>query len=85
MNPIDNPYTPGAGARPPALAGREQQLRSFRVLLARLKGGRPEKSMLITALCANERETVTCSEIRESVVVVVDDLLVRTRVIHSTS
>ncbi|MDE3070549.1 MAG: ATP-binding protein [Acidobacteriota bacterium] len=50
MDPIRNPYTPGAGSRPPALTGRDSELEAFRVLLARLALGRPEKSMLITGL-----------------------------------
>src|SRR6266511_2169176 len=50
IDPIRNPYTPGAGSRPPALTGRDQEIEAFRVLLARLKLGRPEKSMLITGL-----------------------------------
>lgn len=50
MDPIRNPYTPGAGSRPPALTGRDEQIEDFRVLVARLRIGRPEKSMLITGL-----------------------------------
>ncbi len=50
IDPIRNPYTPGAGSRPPALTGRDEEIEAFRVLLARLKLGRPEKSMLITGL-----------------------------------
>lgn len=50
MDPVRNPYTPGAGSRPPALAGRDAELEAFRVLLERLRHGRPEKSMIITGL-----------------------------------
>ena len=50
MDPVRNPYTPGAGSQPPALTGRDEQLESFRVLLERLRLGRPEKSMVITGL-----------------------------------
>lgn len=50
MDPIRNPYTPGAGSRPPALAGRDAELEAFRILLERLRRGRPEKSMIITGL-----------------------------------
>jgi hypothetical protein len=50
MDPIRNPYAPGAGSRPPALAGREEELQAFRILLERLRRGRPEKSMIITGL-----------------------------------
>lgn len=50
MRPHDNPYTPNAGARPPALVGRDAQLESFEVLLDRLRKGHTEQSMLITGL-----------------------------------
>ena len=50
MNPRDNPYTPNAGARPPALVGRDAELEGFEILLERLRRGYPEQSMLITGL-----------------------------------
>ena len=45
-----NPYTPGAGVRPPALVGRDRESESFDLLLERLKRGRAERSFLITGL-----------------------------------
>jgi hypothetical protein len=50
VNPRDNPYTPNAGARPPALVGRDAELEGFEILLERLRRGYPEQSMLITGL-----------------------------------
>jgi Cdc6-like AAA superfamily ATPase len=50
MDPIKNPYTPGAGTRPNELAGRAEEIRNFRILLARLRDGRPEQSQIITGL-----------------------------------
>lgn len=50
MDPIANPYTPNAGSRPPELAGREEQLRQFAVLVGRLKAGRTEQSMIVRGL-----------------------------------
>lgn len=50
MRPHDNPYTPNAGARPPALVGRDEQLEAFEVLLDRLRRGHTEQSLLITGL-----------------------------------
>src|SRR4051794_7372263 len=50
MRPHDNPYTPNAGARPPALVGRDAQLEAFEVLLDRLRRGHTEQSMMITGL-----------------------------------
>lgn len=50
MRAHDNPYTPNAGARPPALVGREDELEAFEVLLHRLRRGYSEQSMLVTGL-----------------------------------
>jgi hypothetical protein len=50
VDAVRNPYTPGAGSRPPVLSGRDAQLDAFRTLLQRLRLGRPEKSLLMTGL-----------------------------------
>jgi len=50
VDPIRNPYAPGAGQRPPELAGRDEQLDRFRVVLERIQRGRPERSMVLTGL-----------------------------------
>lgn len=50
MDALANPYTPGAGTKPPALTGRDDQLAHFQLLLGRLERGRPERSMLISGL-----------------------------------
>ncbi len=50
MDPIRNPYAPGAGQRPPELAGRDEQLRAFDVVLERVAAGRPERSLVLTGL-----------------------------------
>ena len=50
MEPTQNPYTPNAGARPPVLVGRDDQLGTFDVLLKRLELGYTEQSMIITGL-----------------------------------
>ena len=50
MDPIRNPYAPGAGQRPPELAGRDEQLTTFDVVLQRIAKGRPERSMILTGL-----------------------------------
>ncbi len=47
---LTNPYTPNAGAEPEAVVGRDDQLDSFDLLLARLARGRTEQSMIITGL-----------------------------------
>ena len=50
MDPIKNPFSPGAGSPPPELAGRDPLLEQARVLLGRVKQKRSEKSMLLTGL-----------------------------------
>lgn len=50
MDPIRNPYAPGAGQRPPELAGRTEQLHHFDVVIERVSRGRPERSMILTGL-----------------------------------
>ncbi|MFS3127560.1 ATP-binding protein [Nocardioides sp. Bht2] len=50
MDPIRNPYAPGAGQRPPELAGRDEQLGAFDVVLERIARGRPERSLVLTGL-----------------------------------
>jgi hypothetical protein len=50
VDPIRNPYAPGAGQRPPELAGRDEQLGAFDVVLERVARGRPERSLVLTGL-----------------------------------
>src|SRR5436305_2190778 len=50
MDPVRNPYAPGAGQRPPELAGRDAELAAFDVLLERVAKGRPERSVILTGL-----------------------------------
>ncbi len=50
MDPIRNPYAPGAGQRPPELAGRDEQQRAFDVTLERVARARPERSVMLTGL-----------------------------------
>lgn len=50
MDPIRNPYAPGAGTPPPELAGRDDIRESVRIVLERTKIGRPTKSMLMVGL-----------------------------------
>ncbi len=50
MDPIRNPYAPGAGQRPPELAGRDRELAQFDVTLERVAARRPERSMVLSGL-----------------------------------
>lgn len=50
MDKIRNPFSPGAGAPPPELAGRDGILEQAHILLERVRAKRPEKSLLLTGL-----------------------------------
>lgn len=67
MDPIRNPYAPGAGARPPELAGREESLQAFNVVLQRVAKGRPERSLVLTGL-RGVGKTVLLNQLRFSAV-----------------
>lgn len=64
MNPLTNPFSPGAGNQPPELAGRGELLRKVEVLLARVKAGRSEQSMLMVGL-RGVGKTVLLNRVRE--------------------
>ena len=67
MDPIRNPYAPGAGQRPPELAGRDEQLHAFDVVLERIARGRPERSIVLTGL-RGVGKTVLLNALRSSAV-----------------
>lgn len=50
MDPIRNPYAPGAGTPPPELAGRDELRETIRIALERVRAGRPAKSILMVGL-----------------------------------
>ena len=50
MDPIQNPFAPGAGTPPPELAGRDELREKVRVALERVRQGRPAKSILMVGL-----------------------------------
>lgn len=50
MNPIRNPFAPGAGTPPPELAGRDPLLQSVHVAIERARIGRPAKSAMLIGL-----------------------------------
>ncbi|MFC4005360.1 AAA family ATPase [Prauserella oleivorans] len=63
MDPVRNPFAPGAGQRPPELAGRERELDAFEVVLERVSRGRPERSLMLTGL-RGVGKTVLLGELR---------------------
>lgn len=50
MDPLLNPYRPGAGAPPPILAGRDGEREAIETLLGRLSRRRGERSIVLTGL-----------------------------------
>lgn len=50
MDRHQNPYTPGAGARPPLLAGRDRDVDDFRVAFQRLGAGQFARSFMLDGL-----------------------------------
>lgn len=50
MDPIKNPFSPGAGSPPPELVGRSDVMEASRILLKRALLRRPEKSIIMVGL-----------------------------------
>jgi len=65
--PVNNPYTPNAGARPPMLVGRVDELRAFELLLDRMRNGYTAQSMIAVGL-RGVGKTVLLSEFRSTAV-----------------
>ncbi|MFI5778330.1 AAA family ATPase [Nocardia sp. NPDC051570] len=65
MDPVRNPYAPGAGQRPPELAGRDRQLDAFDIVLERVSRGRPERSVVLTGL-RGVGKTVLLNQLRSA-------------------
>ena len=64
MDPLRNPFSPGAGSPPPELAGRDDLLEQARITLGRVKAGRYEPSLMLVGL-RGVGKTVLLNRIRE--------------------
>ncbi|MBS3936696.1 MAG: ATP-binding protein [Sulfuritalea sp.] len=64
MDPIRNPFSPGAGTPPPELAGRAELRESLRIALERARIGRPAKSAMLVGL-RGVGKTVLLDRVRE--------------------
>lgn len=64
MDPVANPYAPGAGTPPPELAGRDDLRETVRVAIARVRRGLPTKSVLMVGL-RGVGKTVLLDRMRE--------------------
>jgi hypothetical protein len=67
VDPVRNPYAPGAGQRPPELAGRDGELAAFDVVLERIAHGRPERSLVLTGL-RGVGKTVLLNQLRSAAI-----------------
>jgi hypothetical protein len=67
VDPVRNPYAPGAGQRPPELAGRDAELAAFDVVLERIARGRPERSLVLTGL-RGVGKTVLLNQLRSAAI-----------------
>ena len=65
MDPIRNPYAPGAGTPPPELAGRDDIITDAHIALERTRIGRASKSILMVGL-RGAGKTVLLDRIREN-------------------
>ncbi len=50
MNPVSNPYAPGAGTPPAELAGRDELRENIRISIERIRLRRPAKSIILVGL-----------------------------------
>src|SRR6266478_9085926 len=50
MDPVANPYAPGAGTPPPEIAGRDDIRETIRIATERTRKGLPAKSVLMVGL-----------------------------------
>lgn len=50
MDAVRNPYAPGAGSRPPELAGRDELIDRVAIAIERIRVARPTKSVLMVGL-----------------------------------
>jgi hypothetical protein len=64
MEPRKNPYAPGAGVRPPELAGRDEIVEMASIALDRLKDGKPAQNIILHGL-RGVGKTVLLTEIKD--------------------
>lgn len=65
MDPRRNPFAPGAGSRPPELAGREAILEAVSIALDRIRNGRHAQSSILMGL-RGVGKTVLLNEMRRA-------------------
>ncbi|MDE8342285.1 MAG: ATP-binding protein [Acidocella sp.] len=78
MDPLRNPFAPGAGTPPPELSGRDALMLRAATALGRIQQGRSEKSLVLVGL-RGVGKTVLLNEIRRHA----EDLSYRTCLIEA--
>ena len=63
MDPVINPFSPGAGAPPPELVGRDEILEEAKILLGRVRLRKPVQGCMLTGL-RGVGKTVLLSEVK---------------------
>ena len=64
MDPVRNPFAPGAGSQPPELAGRDEIISAAKIALQRVLIGRHDKSQILLGLRGTGK-TVLLNKIEE--------------------
>jgi hypothetical protein len=64
MDPLNNPFSPGAGTQPPELAGREEVLAEIQVTLERIRRGAFSRSSIFVGL-RGVGKTVLLNRVRD--------------------
>jgi hypothetical protein len=65
MNPRKNPFAPGAGTKPPELAGRDKIIETVAISLDRIRDGLSAKSVLMVGL-RGVGKTVLLNQLRQN-------------------
>ena len=64
MDPVRNPFAPGAGSQPPELAGRDDIISTAQIALQRVLAGKPAQSQMLLGL-RGVGKTVLLNKIEE--------------------
>ena len=69
MDPVSNPFSPGAGTVPPYLAGRDEDLGDFQVIIGRAMAGKSFQPMILFGIVGTGKTALLvrfCMVARES-------------------
>src|SRR5919109_1572556 len=66
MDPVVNPFSPGAGTPPPELAGRDELRETVRIAIERRRLGLPAKSILMVGLRGVGKTVLLAPQLRQA-------------------